>query len=46
MFKAHFMWVVLIACNYDVIPLLCPICCGQKRITTFITHDADIRKIL
>ncbi len=27
-------------------PLLCPLCGGQMRIIAFITHSADIRRIL
>jgi hypothetical protein len=32
--------------NNAVFPLLCPICGGQMRIIAFITHSADIRRIL
>jgi hypothetical protein len=31
---------------YEVFPLLCPICGGHMRIIAFITHSADIRRIL
>ena len=44
--KAHYLWAVLIARIYEVFPLLCPMCGGQMRIIAFITHSADIRKIL
>ena len=30
---AHNLWAVLIACIYQVFPLVCPICGGQTRIT-------------
>jgi len=43
---AHYLWAVLIARIYEVLPLLCPICGGQMRIIAFITHSADIRHIL
>jgi hypothetical protein len=43
---AHYLWAVLIARIYEVFPLLCPICGGQMRIIAFITHSADIRRIL
>jgi hypothetical protein len=43
---AHYLWAVLIARIYEVFPLLCPICGGHMRIITFITHSADIRRIL
>ncbi len=37
---------MLIACIYEVFPLLCPLCGGQMRLIAFITHSADIRQIL
>jgi hypothetical protein len=43
---AHYQWAVLIARIYEVIPLLCPLCGGQMRIIAFITHSADICRIL
>jgi hypothetical protein len=43
---AHYLWAVLIARIYEVFLLLCPMCGGQMRIIAFITHRADIRKIL
>ena len=43
---AHYLWAVLIARIYEVLPLLCPLCGGQMRIIAFITHSADIRHIL
>ena len=43
---AHYQWAVLIARIYEVFPLLCPLCGGQMRLIAFITHSADIRKIL
>ena len=43
---AHYLWAVLIARIYEVFPLVCPICAGQMRIIVFITHSADIRRIL
>lgn len=43
---AHYLWAVLIACIYEVFPLLCPLCGGQMRIIAFITHSADIRHLL
>jgi hypothetical protein len=44
--SAHYLWAVLIARIYKVFPLVCPICGGQMRIIAFITHSADIRRIL
>jgi len=43
---AHYLWAVLIARIYEVVPLLCSMCGGQMRIIAFITHSADIRQIL
>jgi hypothetical protein len=43
---AHYLWAVLIARIYEVLPLLCPNCGGQMRLIAFITHSADIRQIL
>ena len=43
---AHYLWAVLIARIYEVLPLVCPICGGQMRIIAFITHSVDIRQIL
>jgi len=43
---AHYLWAVLIERIYEVFPLLCPICGGHMRIIAFITHSADIRRIL
>ena len=43
---AHYLWTVLIACIYEVFPLLCQMCGGQMRLIALITHSADIRQIL
>jgi len=43
---SHYLWAVLIARIYEVLPLLCPLCGGQMRLSAFITHSADIRQIL
>ena len=42
---AYYLWAVLIARIYEVLPLLCPLCGGQMCIIAFITHSADIRQI-
>lgn len=34
----HYLWAVLIARIYEVLPLVCPICCGQMHIIAFITR--------
>ena len=43
---AHYLWAVLMARIYEMLPLLCPLCGGQMRIIAFITQSADIRQIL
>ena len=41
---ARYLWAVLIACIYEVFPLLCPNCGGQMRLIAFITEGTQIRK--
>lgn len=43
---AHYLWAVLIARIYEVLPLLHPMCGGQMRLIAFITEVELIRKIL
>jgi hypothetical protein len=43
---AHYLWAVLIARIYEVLPLVCPMCGGQMRLIAFITEGAQIRRIL
>lgn len=43
---AHYLWAVLIARIYEVLPLLCPMCGGQMRLIAFITEGTQIRRIL
>jgi hypothetical protein len=43
---AHYLWAVLIARIYEVLPLLCPLCGGQMRLIAFITEGTQIRRIL
>ena len=43
----HYLWAVLIARIYEALfPLPCPKCGGQMRLIAFITHSADIWRIL
>ena len=37
---------MLIARNYEVFPLLCPMCGGQMRLSAFIAEGAQSRKLL
>jgi len=43
---AHYLWAVLIARIYEVLPLLCPLCGGQMRQIAFIAEGMQIRRIL
>ncbi len=44
--SAHYLSAVLIARNYEVFPLLCPLCGGQVRLIAFITEGTQIRNVL
>ena len=37
---------MLLARIYDALPLVCPRCRGPMRIIAFITHAADVQRIL
>ena len=37
---------MLLARIYDALPLVCPRCGSAMRIIAFITHAADVRRIL
>ncbi len=43
---ARYVWALLLARIYEVLPLLCPNCGGEMRIIAFITEGAVIREIL
>ncbi len=43
---ARYVWALLLARIYEVLPLLCPQCGGEMRIIAFITEAAVIREIL
>jgi hypothetical protein len=47
-FPHHFpyTWAMLLARIYDALPLVCPRCGGAMRIIAFITHAADVKRIL
>jgi len=42
---ARYVWALLLARIYEVLPLLCPRCGGEMRIIAFITEAAVIRAI-
>ena len=44
--KAHYLWALLIARIYEVLPLLCPLFGGQMRLIAFITEGTQTGKIL
>ena len=43
---AQYLWVVLIACIYEVFPVLCPMWGGQMRLIAFITAGTQIEKLV
>ena len=43
---ARYVWALLLARIYEVLPLLCPKCGGDMRIIAFITEGPVIREIL
>ena len=43
---ARYVWALLLARIYEVLPLLCPKCGGEMKIIAFITEGAVIREIL
>ena len=43
---SRWLWALLLARIYEVLPLLCPQCGGEMRIIAFITEAAVIREIL
>jgi hypothetical protein len=47
-FPRHFpyTWAMLLARIYDALALVCPRCGSAMRIIAFITHVADVKRIL
>ena len=43
---SRWLWALLLARIYEVLPLLCPQCGGEMRIIAFITEGTAIREIL
>ena len=43
---ARYVWALLLACIYKVLPLVCPKCGGEMRIIAFINDGPGIREIL
>ena len=43
---ARYVWALLLARIYEVLPLVCPKCGGEMRIIAFITEGPVIREIL
>ena len=44
--RVSFDWAELIARIYEVNPLICSTCGSTVKITSFVTHEAEIRRIL
>ena len=43
---ARYVWAMLLARLYEVLPLACPQCGGTMRIIAFIDDPTDVKKIL
>ena len=43
---ARYVWAMLLARIYEVLPLTCPRCGGAMRIIVFINDPAEVKKIL
>jgi hypothetical protein len=43
---ARYLWAVLLARIYEVLPLCCPFCHAEMRSIAFITAPSTIRRIL
>jgi hypothetical protein len=41
-----YTWAMLLARIYEALPLVCPRCGSAMRVIAFITHAADIKRIL
>ena len=43
---AHYLWAVLLARIYELLPLRCSLCGGEMRIIAFVTDRPAIHSIL
>jgi len=43
---SHYLWAMLLARIYEMLPLVCPLCQSPMRIIAFITEASTVRKIL
>jgi hypothetical protein len=43
---SRMLWAQLLARFYEVLPLLCPACCGEMKIISFITLPSTVERIL
>ena len=43
---ARYVWAMLLARIYEVLPLVCPLCGGEMKIIAFINEPRVIREIL
>lgn len=43
---AHYLWAMLLARIYEVLPLRCALCGGEMRIIAFVTERPAIHTIL
>ncbi len=43
---AHYLWAMLLARIYEVLPLLCPQCGAEMRIIAFVSESEPIKRLL
>ena len=43
---ARYLWAMLLARLFESLPLVCPNCCADMRIISFITEAASVEQIL
>ncbi|MBM4201290.1 MAG: IS91 family transposase [Gammaproteobacteria bacterium] len=43
---ARYLWVVLIARIYEILPLICPVCGSEMRLIAAVTEPEPVRRIL
>ncbi len=44
--SAHYLWAMLLARIYEVLPLVCPHCGGEMRIIAFVSEPEPIKRVL
>jgi hypothetical protein len=44
--RTAYLWAVLLARIYEVLPLICPRCGGEMQLIAFVTEPASVKRIL